>query len=144
VKEVYDPIRQMWVAATPEEVVRQTWIQRMLELNFPKALMVVEKELKVLPYLTENRYLLPSRRVDVLCFMKKNEGLHPLLLIECKGGKLTQQALDQAAAYNHHVGASYVAVVSPAEIRFQYQFKGLQCELSRLPSYLELVEGISG
>jgi hypothetical protein len=123
-KQVYDPIRQKWVAATPEEIVRQTWIRRMVqELHFPKELLVVERELKMLPHLQNHPHPLPTRRVDVLSFGKGIDSDHPvfpLLLIECKNEPLSQEALDQAVAYNTFVQAFYVAIVNQDQIRLRY------------------------
>ena len=144
-REVFDLIRQTWVAATPEEVVRQAWIQRMIgELGFPGELLAVEKELKTLPHLIEEKSSLPGRRIDLLSFMKTQDTLRPLLLIECKEAPLTQEALDQAIGYNHYVKAPYVAIVNGSEIRFRYQLSSKQHEIPRLPSYLELVEALYG
>lgn len=144
-KQVFDLIRQTWVAATPEEVVRQTWIYRMIgELKFPKELLAVEKELKALPHLIEDKNSLPNRRIDLLSYMKTDDKLKPLLLIECKETELTQEALDQAIGYNHYVKAPYVAIVNGSGIRFRYQLSCKKCEISRLPSYLELMESLHG
>ena len=69
----------------------------------PKELIAVEKE------------GIAKRRVDILCYAKNihpTNLLHPLLLIECKAGFLSQDALDQAVGYNHHIGARFVAVAS--------------------------------
>jgi hypothetical protein len=144
-REVFDIVRQVWVAATPEEVARQTWIQRMTsDLGFPRALLAVEKELKTLPHLAGEKHALPSRRIDLLSFMKRQETVSPLLLIECKEAELTQEALDQVTAYNHYVRAPYVAIVNQFEIRFRYQLASRPCEISRLPTYLELIGGLYG
>ena len=140
-REVFDIIRQRWVAATPEEIARQTWIQRMVgELKFPRALFAVEKELKTLPHLAQEKPSLPNRRIDILCFMKIDETVKPLLLIECKEAELTQEALDQVAGYNYYVGAPYVAIVNQSAIRFRCDKR----EIFTLPSYLELIEGVYG
>jgi hypothetical protein len=142
-KQVFDPLRNEWVAATPEEVVRQTWIQRMIhELKFPKELLAIEKELTALPHLQESKGLLPARRIDLLSYMKKGDAVSPLLLIECKESVLTQEALDQALGYNHYVKAPFVAIVNQSEVRFRYQLACRSCEIPRLPSYLELVEAL--
>ncbi len=142
-KEVFDLVRQRWVAATPEEVVRQTWIRRMIgELKFPRELLVVERELRALPHLAEEKHMLPDRRIDLLSFMKTNDTVSPLLLIECKEGELTQAALNQAVGYNHYVKAPYVAIVNGLEIRFRYQLACKKCEIFKLPSYPELLEAL--
>ena len=144
-KQVYDNIRQQWVAATPEEIVRQRWIQKMVrELGFPKELLVIERELKMLPHLKEHPHPLPNRRVDLLSFGKGDAAIFPLLLIECKDELLSQQALDQALAYNTFVQAYYVAIVNQDQIRLKYNLTCSRCEIGHLPSFKELMEAIHG
>lgn len=144
-KQVYDTIRRQWVAATPEEIVRQRWIQKMVkELGFPKELLVVEKELKMLPHLQQYPHPLPTRRVDLLSFAQQKSELLPLLLLECKDEALSQQALDQAVAYNTFVQASYVAIVNQDQIRLRYNLACSKCEIETLPLFQELVEAIRG
>ena len=141
-KQVFDEIRQQWVAATPEEMVRQSWIQRMAkELGFPKELLVVERELKALPHLERHPQPLPTRRIDLLSFAYSDERIFfPLLLVECKVERLSQNVLEQALAYNSFVQARYVAVVNQSHIRLQYQ----GVEMNRLPSFSELIKVVYG
>jgi hypothetical protein len=147
-KQVYDTIRKKWVAATPEEIIRQTWIRKMVqELQFPKELLVVERELKMLPHLQSHSHPLPNRRVDVLSFGKGIHSDHPvfpLLLIECKEGPLSQDALDQAIAYNTFVQAFYVAIVNQDQIRLRYNLACSRCEIDKLPSFSDLAEAVCG
>ena len=144
-KQVYDNIRLQWVAATPEEIVRQRWVQKMTkELGFPKELLVIEKELAGLPHLQEHPYPLPTRRIDLLSFGKKEMDIFPLLLIECKDEPLSQGALEQALAYNTFVQASYVAIVNQDQIRLKYNLACSRCEIDRLPSFKELMEAAHG
>ncbi len=144
-KQVYDSIREQWVAATPEEIVRQRWIQKMVqELQFPKELLVIERELKMLPHLQQHPQL-PTRRVDLLSFGKGIERpVFPLLLIECKDESLSEQALDQAIAYNTFVQAYYVAIVNRDQIRLRYNLACSTCEIDRLPSFIDLMEAVNG
>jgi hypothetical protein len=144
-KQVYDNIRQQWVAATPEEIVRQQWIQKMVQqLGFPKELLVIERELKMLPHLQQYPYPLPTRRVDILSFGKGSSDIFPLLLIECKDEALSQPALDQALAYNTFVQAFYVAIVNRDQIRLKYNLACSRCEINRLPSFKDLMEAVNG
>lgn len=132
-KEVYDEIRGCWVAATPEEIVRQLWIKKMVhELGFPKELIAVEKELKTLPHLASAS--VPDRRIDLLCFSHA-QPLAPLLLMECKAEPILPKAIEQAMGYNLYVQAPFVAIANDREICFRYN----QCILNRLPSYEELL-----
>jgi sulfur carrier protein ThiS len=132
-REVFDEIRSCWVAATPEEIVRQLWIKKMVqELGFPKELIAVEKELKALPHLASAP--VPDRRIDVLCFTN-TESLVPLLLMECKAEQILPKAIEQVMGYNLYVQAPFVAIANDREICFRYN----QCILNRLPSYTELL-----
>lgn len=134
----YDSYRSKFVAATPEEIVRQKLLSMMVsDLGFPKDLIAVEKELSLLPHLKGKKGL-PKRRSDVLCFAKgihQEYPLFPLLLIECKEGDLNQDAYEQALGYNHYVQAPYVGLagkegafmIHPERVPF-------------LPKYTELLE----
>lgn len=141
-KQIFDEIRGQWVAATPEEIVRQRWIQKMIKgLGFPKELIVVEKELRMLPHLASVHHQLPSRRIDVLSFVSVDEkGVFPLLLMECKAEPLTSAVLQQALAYNTFVNAGSVAIVNERGIILKVQ----NFELDHLPSFSELVKVVCG
>jgi hypothetical protein len=143
---VYDQVRLSWVRATPEELVRQHWLNWMIHrLQYPKELLVVEKEIKELPHLSA--ISVPDRRVDILCYGKgihPSHSLFPLVMIECKDGRLTDAAFDQVIGYNHFVGARFVAVVNLDEVRLgfydaikkKYEFNSV------LPSFQELMQWV--
>lgn len=97
-KEVFDSVRNKWIALTPEEWVRQhvmMWLRE--EKNYPGSLMAVEKQIKVNGL---------TRRCDVICYDTK---MQPLVIVECKSPDVvvTQELFDQAARYNITVGAKY-------------------------------------
>ena len=133
--QVFDEIRNLWVAATPEEIVRQTLVKRMIQqLGYPKQQMAVERELASLPHLTPQK--VPSRRIDILCFSKE---LFPLLIIECKKEKIDASALEQLLGYNSFVGAPFVAVAGKEEIAFHFR----DTTLPFLPPYTQLLDALS-
>ncbi len=141
---VFDEIRQSWVKATPEELVRQQWIKRLVhQLGFPRELLVVEKGIKELPHITSSEA--PDRRLDILCYGKGiTHPLFPLLLIECKDERLTEGAVNQVIGYNHHVKAHFVAVVNLDEARLGY-FDGAKNQYifcSFVPSFKELMQWV--
>ncbi|HEX2579668.1 MAG TPA: type I restriction enzyme HsdR N-terminal domain-containing protein [Rhabdochlamydiaceae bacterium] len=143
-KQVFDRIRRQWVAATPEEIVRQRWIHRMVhELGYPKELLVIERELKMLPHLQMYPDPLPTRRIDLLSFGKRASGIFPLLLIECKDETLNQTTLDQVLAYNTFVQASSVAIVNQDQIRLKYNLACSRCEIDYMPSFKDLMEALA-
>jgi len=134
-REIYDEVRSSWVAATPEEIVRQLWLKKMVcELGYPKELIAVEKELKTFPHLASAT--VPDRRVDIVCY---DSSLKPLVLVECKAESLSMKAMEQALGYNLYVQAPYVALVNGQEISFRYDLSCKHCELKHLPKYSELV-----
>jgi type I restriction enzyme M protein len=131
-KEIYDELRGIWVAATPEEVVRQGWLQRMVHsLGYPKGRIGVEKSLRLL---TPEGYTC-QRRADIICY---DSDFQPLVLIECKAGELTEGALSQVLGYNAVIGARHVAIVNAQEIEFRYNLPSGVVVFHYLPQYEEL------
>ena len=130
----------MYVAATPEERVRQRLLVLMTrQLGYPKELLSVEKKLSELPHLNGLSGL-PNRRADVLCFAKgvhEDYPLFPLLLIECKEGEIGEEAACQALGYNHYVQAPFVALAGENEIKMIYPIG-----LPFLPSFSNLLEKV--
>ena len=121
-QSLYCPIRKTWIAALPEELVRQRVINHMIEeQGFPASLIAVEQAVRKFPHLSvTDRRLVPDRRADVVCFAKGLTGmndLYPLLTIECKAVKLTPRVISQVLGYNHFIRACFIAVANQAEIR---------------------------
>lgn len=145
-RRIFDEVRRRWVTATPEEQVRQRWLTWMVRrLGYPKELLAVEKEIKGLPHLFGKT--VPDRRIDILCYGKKIHPAHPLyplLVIECKAEKLTEEAINQAIGYNHHIEAFFIAIANLEEMLFgrwddvkkNYEF------YPGLPAYKELMTWI--
>jgi hypothetical protein len=89
--EVFDPVRRKWVALTPEEWVRQHFLQFMVQdLGCPASLIAVEKAITLHGL---------SKRADLV--VHGTDGA-PLALVECKAPqvKLDQAVFEQAARYN--------------------------------------------
>ena len=89
--QVFDPIRRKWVALTPEEWVRQHFINHLVhDKGCPASLIAVETAL-VLNEL--------GKRADALVHAV---GGRPVALVECKapGVRISQSVFEQAARYN--------------------------------------------
>lgn len=138
-------LRNVTVAALPEEIVRQKLIHLMIsQLGYPKGNLALEMGLHQLPYLQSVAATLPKRRTDLICFAKgihPQWDLYPLLVVECKSVKLTQKAMTQLIGYNHYLNARFIALMNGEGVKVgwrgengQYQF------IQRLPSYQELME----
>jgi len=110
---IFDPFRQAWVVANPEEIVRQKLLHVMTtQLGFPRELLAIEMQLSEIPHL-KGVPNLPKRRIDIICFGKKihpQHSLYPLLVIECKEGEVGEEAKSQVLGYNHYIQAKFVAI----------------------------------
>ena len=88
---IFDEIRKKHLVLTPEEWVRQHFIQFLIQVKgFPKSLIQIEGGLHL------NRL---QKRTDLVIFNSQGERI---MVIECKAPKIkiTQATFDQAARYN--------------------------------------------
>lgn len=102
-EEIFDPLRKKWVVLTPEEWVRQNFIQFMVsEKKYPPSLVAVEREVK----LGEMK-----KRFDVLVFNSQHE---PWLMVECKAMdvQLDENVLQQALRYNISIPVSFIIITN--------------------------------
>ncbi len=100
---IFDAVRKKYVVLTPEEWVRQNFIQFLVqEKKFPSSLIAVEAGLK---------YNQLQKRMDVLIYDKQGS---PLLMVECKAPevKITQDVFDQIARYNMVFKVKYLVVTN--------------------------------
>lgn len=101
---IYCPFRRKWVAATPEEQVRQTFLHALVEqLLYPQSLIGVEVPIEVGAGV--------NKRCDAVVY---TPSLQPLMLLEFKAPDvaITQTTLDQAAVYNTTVHAPYLILAN--------------------------------
>ncbi len=104
--QIFDVIRKQFVKLTPEEWVRQNFIQYLIdEKKYPASLMVLEYALK---------YNNMQKRADILCFNKEGA---PQLMVECKAASvpINQKVFDQIARYNFSLKVPYLVVTNGLE-----------------------------
>ncbi|WP_448697990.1 type I restriction enzyme HsdR N-terminal domain-containing protein [Mucilaginibacter sp. AW1-3] len=94
---LFDEIRKKEVVLTPEEWVRQHFVQYLIrEKRYPRSLIRLEGGLRL-----NGR----AQRSDIVVFNNKGE---KILMVECKAPsvKITQKVFDQIARYNfvHQIG----------------------------------------
>ncbi|MDR0560882.1 MAG: type I restriction enzyme HsdR N-terminal domain-containing protein [Prevotellaceae bacterium] len=100
---IFDTVRRKYVALTPEEWVRQNFIQYLIQTKkTPQSLICVEM------YLNLNGM---SKRSDIVVFNRHGT---PALAVECKAPriKITQAVFDQLARYNLLLRVPYLAVTN--------------------------------
>ena len=125
---IFDAIRKKFIILTPEEWVRQNVVQfLMIEKNYPKSLLNVEKVLQVNGL---------RKRYDIVVY-NSDGTIH--ILIECKAPvvPISQSTFDQIAQYNMTLQSNYLMVTNGLNHYFcqmdneneKYQF------LTELPNY---------
>ena len=103
---IFDWLRRKWLVLTPEEWVRQNFVQYLLQVKkYPATLIAIEKEIR----LGELR-----KRFDILIY---NSDHQPWMMIECKAAiiKLDEKVLEQILRYNISVPVSYLIVTNGSE-----------------------------
>jgi len=98
---IFDSIRKKFVVLTPEEWVRQNFIQYLkTEKKYPETLMAIEKQIML------NQ---TQRRFDLLIYSRNGQ---PYLIAEFKspGIKITQETFDQVVRYNMALRVERVVV----------------------------------
>lgn len=101
--QIFDSIRRKYVALTPEEWVRQHFINFLVtEKKYPASLIAIETGLK---------YNLLQKRSDVVIY---NTNSKPFVIVECKAPevKVTQDTFDQIARYNFTLKVEYLIVTN--------------------------------
>ena len=116
---VFDRLRKKWLLLTPEEWVRQNFVQYLLKVkNYPASLIAIEKEL----LLGELK-----KRFDILVY---DTGHKPWMMIECKASsvKLDERVLQQVLRYNISVPVNYI-VITNGSYTYAWQRKENNLEL---------------
>ena len=118
--------RRRYVRLTPEELVRQTTLQLLVnEYGYPHNLIAVEVPIEVAGI---------QKRCDAIIY---NQHMQPLMLIEFKAPSihLTQEVFDQAAIYNRTLHVPILMLCNGRESivaqihATQYQF------IDHIPAY---------
>jgi len=105
-EEIWDDVRRQWVSLSPEEWVRQNFIQYLLQVkNYPAAYMAVEKRMKLGEL---------NKRFDIMVF---DSSARPWMLVECKAieEKLDSRVLWQVLRYNMAVPVKYLVITNGEE-----------------------------
>jgi hypothetical protein len=95
---VFDPVRRKWLVLTPEEHVRQYFLQLLIKkMKYPIALIAVEK--------TIISGGMP-KRFDIIVYDRMHR---PWMLVECKRPDvpITEETLFQLLSYHSSVPCSY-------------------------------------
>lgn len=122
---IFDPLRKKWVRLTPEEWVRQNFLQYLLlEKKYPASLIAVEKEIRVGEL---------KKRFDILIY--KND--QPWLLVECKEMNVIvdESVFNQLLRYQQALSASYLIITNGNETKGWGWKESALVSLEEIPVY---------
>ena len=97
---IFDAVRKRWVRLTPEEWVRQNFLQYLIEVKkYPAALLAIEKEIQIGEV---------KKRCDIVVY----KDAQPWMIVECKQPQvaLTENTLMQAIRYNMAGCCTYLII----------------------------------
>jgi len=131
-REIFDPFRKKFVRLTPEEWVRQHFLNYLVVAKgFPASVIVVEAFLPV------NRL---KKRCDILVYGPAGK---PVLVVECKAPEveITQAVFDQVARYNMTLLVDYLVVTNGMQhyaCRIDHRKRKFEF-LQEVPEYREVI-----
>ena len=105
-KMILDPLRRKYVKLTPEEWVRQNFVQYLItEGKYPPGLIGIEIMI---------RFYRIKRRIDILVHNRYGE---PVMMVECKSHdvKIDSKIFDQIVCYNIDLQLPYIVVTNGME-----------------------------
>jgi len=133
---IFDQLRKKWVRLTPEEWVRQNFVQYLInEGRYPSGLIGIEIFFRL------NNL---KKRVDILVHNRKGE---PVMIVECKSPDIRisdfyeDKVYDQLGEYNFGYRVPYVIVTNGiANYAFRHRnVTGKYEHLMEIPLYEDLL-----
>jgi Type I restriction enzyme R protein N terminus (HSDR_N) len=100
---IFDPLRKRWLLLTPEEWVRQNFIQYLTRVKkYPSTLVAQEKTLKLGEL---------KKRFDILVYDNQHR---PWMMIECKAPsiKLDESVLHQLLRYHISIPVGFLIITN--------------------------------
>ena len=100
---IFDELRKQWLRLTPEEWVRQNFLQYLVKVKqYPATWIAIEKKIQLGELV---------KRFDILIYDSSHK---PWMMVECKEMDipLNQAVLDQVLRYNISVPVRYLVITN--------------------------------
>jgi hypothetical protein len=100
---LFDPLRKKWLLLTPEEWVRQNFVQYLVQtMRYPASLIALEKKITLGEL---------KKRFDILVY---DPAHRPWMMIECKEMNvlLDEKVLQQALRYTISIPVRYIVITN--------------------------------
>ena len=130
---IFDSVRKKWIVLTPEEWVRQNFINYLIiDKGYPRSLIKIEKTIQ-----SFNK----TKRCDAVIY--SNE-VKPLVIVECKKieTKISKKTFEQIAIYNSSILAEYLIITNGLDhfcIKFNFENNSHEF-LNEIPTYKEILK----
>lgn len=99
---IFDEVRCRWVTLTPEEWIRQNFLQYLVQVkHYPKSLFAIEKMIRLGEL---------KKRCDIVIY----KNALPWMIVECKemNAALALPVLEQILRYNMAVPVQYLVITN--------------------------------
>ncbi len=129
VERIFDPIRKKWLLSTPEELVRQSIIQYLIEI-----ILIPISYLHVESYYSNTE---GSRRFDIIAWKKKSIEFKPWLLVECKAPQVSfnRSTENQIQNYLNLYPSKFVMLSNGKRTHFWKKNLNNYRSITSLPTY---------
>ncbi|MBY0480807.1 MAG: type I restriction enzyme HsdR N-terminal domain-containing protein [Chitinophagaceae bacterium] len=124
---IFDEFRKQWLQITPEEWVRQNFLQYLVQIKkYPASLIAIEKEIRLGEL---------KKRCDIVVY----KNAVPWLIVECKemSVALNEPVLKQILGYNISLQVQYLIITNGTDtFAFEIANEKIQI-LEQIPDYLD-------
>lgn len=99
---IFDEVRKKWIVLTPEEWVRQNFIQYLIQtLKIPASLIAVEKQIQLNDII---------KRCDIIVY----KNVQPFMIVECKEQTtpISEKTLLQILNYNQKLNVKILVLTN--------------------------------
>jgi len=123
---IFDEIRKQWLRLTPEEWVRQNFLQYLIiTKKYPATLIAVEKEIKLGEL---------KKRCDIVVY----KNAEPWMIVECKemNAVLNESTLEQILRYNMVMKVDYLIITNGKDIHAWNIADGIANEINSIPDFI--------
>ena len=115
---IFDELRKAWIRLTPEEWVRQNFLQYLVKVKkYPISMIALEKEIQLGEL---------KKRFDMLVFDSSHQ---PWMMVECKAPDvpLNQHVLNQVLRYNISIPVPFLVITNGTYVAgFERKISGLE------------------
>ena len=121
---IFDEFRKRWVILTPEEWVRQNFLQYLTQIKkYPASLIAIEKEIKLAEL---------KKRFDIVVYDRNSK---PWMIVECKemNVPLGKIVLDQVLRYNVSLNVPYLVITNGSYCMAMLLKHNAMTEIDSLP-----------